>query len=74
MKNPIVSGILMACLALSGCGNNKNSQEGDKNAPGHVKKYSGDEITPQVKIDSDSTSRLKIDTITSAESANQRKD
>ena len=74
MKNPIVSGILMACLVLSGCGNNKNSQEGDKNAPGHVKEYSGDEITPQVKIDSDSTSRLKIDTISSAESANQRKD
>ena len=73
MKNPIVSGILMAFLALSGCGNN-NGQEGDKNAPDHVKKYSGDEITPQVKIDSDSTSRLKIDTITSAESANQRKD
>ena len=73
MKNPIVSGILIFFLALSGCGNN-NSQETDKNVPGHVKKYSGDEITPQVKIDSDSTSRLKIDTITSAESANQRKD
>ena len=65
----------MAWPALSGRGNNtKNSLEMDKNAPDHVKKYSGDEITPQVKIDSDTTSRLKIDTISSAESANQRKD
>jgi protein involved in sex pheromone biosynthesis len=70
MKKLIVLGVLSASTLLYSCNNNTGSNSnGDKNSTDNVEEHSGEEITPQAKIDSDST-RLEVDTISSAESAN----
>lgn len=72
MKKLILFGLLLGSALLFSCNNKAGTNsEGNKNSPDNVENHSGDEITPQAKLDSDST-RLKIDTVSSAESANDQ--
>ena len=63
-------GMLLASTVLNSCNNNTDTNRNDDmNSPDHVKENSGTEITPQAKLDSDST-RIEVDTISSTEDAN----
>jgi hypothetical protein len=65
-------------IALSGvflfaCGNknerNNRSHADSLNTEGNIEQHSGEEISPQVKTNPDSPTRLNVDTVSSAESA-----
>ena len=70
MKKLILFGALLVSALLNSCNNNQGTNSGeDRNSPGHAEEVSGENQTPQAELDSDSA-RLKIDTVSSAESAN----
>ena len=74
MKKLFVFGSFIASIILNSCNNNTGTDSaGDRNSPDHTEQHSGEEITPQAELDSDSN-RLEIDTVSSAESVNDRKD
>jgi hypothetical protein len=73
-KSAIVCSIVAASVFAFACNNDANRDNNDsRNSPDHVEEHSQEEITPQVSEGSDST-RLQVDTVSSAESANDRAD
>ncbi len=66
----------MMGLATFACGesSNQNSEGVDlNNSRDNVEDFSGENITPQVDLDSGSNQRLEVDTISSAEGAEREK-
>ena len=73
-KSAIVWSFVAVSMLASACGTNTNRDTNDsRNSADHVEDNSQEEITPQVSEGSDST-RLQVDTVSSAESANDRAD
>jgi hypothetical protein len=70
--------IVLAGFFLMSCGNNTKTKEGSNsdslNSEKHVEQNSRDEITPQAKVNPDTPTRLEVDTVSSAESAEKKRD
>ena len=74
MKKLILMFSFLASMAMQACTNNANDNNAgdERNSPENVDRHSEEEITPQVSAEGDST-LLNVDTVSSAESAEERK-